>query len=350
VETITIGDTKIGPGQPALIIGEVAQAHEGSLGMAHAFIDAIAHAGADAVKFQTHIAEAESTLEEKFRVPFSQQDASRFDYWKRMEFSEEQWAGLGNHARRAGLLFLSSPFSIEAAELLERVEVSAWKIASGEVTNFPLLERMAKTGKAFLISAGMSPWAEQDKVVSFVRNLAVPFALFQCTTSYPCPPEELGLNVLEELRSRYSVPIGLSDHSGEIFPGLAAVSLGANMVEVHVTLSRDMFGPDVSASLTPAELRQLVDGVRFIEKALRFPVDKDKAARQKAELRQLFFHSVVARQNLAAGTILEKKHLTAKKPGTGILAERLNELVGRKLARSLKKDQLLAETDLTDDT
>ena len=350
METITIGDTKIGPGQPALIIGEVAQAHEGSLGMAHAFIDAIAHAGADAVKFQTHIAEAESTLEEKFRVPFSQQDASRFDYWKRMEFSEEQWAGLGNHARRAGLLFLSSPFSIEAAELLERVEVSAWKIASGEVTNFPLLERMAKTGKAFLISAGMSPWAEQDKVVSFVRNLAVPFALFQCTTSYPCPPEELGLNVLEELRSRYSVPIGLSDHSGEIFPGLAAVSLGANMVEVHVTLSRDMFGPDVSASLTPAELRQLVDGVRFIEKALRFPVDKDKAARQKAELRQLFFHSVVARQNLAAGTILEKKHLTAKKPGTGILAERLNELVGRKLARSLKKDQLLAETDLTDDT
>jgi len=349
VETITIGDTKIGPGQPALIIGEVAQAHEGSLGMAHAFIDAIAHAGADAVKFQTHIAEAESTLEEKFRVPFSQQDASRFDYWKRMEFSEEQWSGLGNHARRAGLLFLSSPFSIEAAELLERVEVSAWKIASGEVTNFPLLERMAKTGKAFLISAGMSPWAEQDKVVSFVRNLAVPFALFQCTTSYPCPPEELGLNVLDELRSRYSVPVGLSDHSGEIFPGLAAVSLGANMVEVHVTLSRDMFGPDVSASLTPAELRQLVDGVRFIEKALRSPVDKDKAAGRKAELRQLFFHSVVARQDLAAGTILEKKHLTAKKPGTGISAERLNELVGRKLARSLKKDQLLAEADLTDD-
>ena len=349
METITIGDTKIGPGQPALIIGEVAQAHEGSLGMAHAFIDAIAHAGADAVKFQTHIAEAESTLEEKFRVPFSQQDASRFDYWKRMEFSEEQWAGFGNHARKAGLLFLSSPFSIEAAELLERVEVSAWKIASGEVTNFPLLERMAKTGKAFLISAGMSPWAEQDKVVSFVRNLAVPFALFQCTTSYPCPPEELGLNILDELRSRYSVPIGLSDHSGEIFPGLAAVSLGANMVEVHVTLSRDMFGPDVSASLTPAELRQLVDGVRFIEKALRSPVDKDKAAGRKAELRQLFFHSVVARQDLAAGTILEKKHLTAKKPGTGISAERLNGLVGRKLARSLKKDQLLAEADLTDD-
>lgn len=344
--TIRIGKRQIERGQPALIIGEVAQAHEGSLGMAHAYIDAIAAAGADAVKFQTHIAEAESTLLEKFRVPFSQQDATRFDYWKRMEFSEEQWKGLAQHAAERDLLFLSSPFSIEAVDLLERVGVSAWKVASGEVVNFPMLEKMLATRKPVLLSAGMSPWNELDKVVAFIKKGNAPLALFQCTTAYPCPPEEIGLNVMEELRARYAVPVGLSDHSGKIYAGLAAASLGANMIEVHVTLSRDLFGPDIPTSLTPVELAQLVEGVRFIEAALRSPVDKDQAAGQKAELRQLFFHSVVANQDLAAGTVLLRDHLVTKKPGSGIPAERLPELVGRTLARQLKRDQLLAEEDL----
>jgi len=341
-----IGERQIGPGLPALIIGEVAQAHEGSLGMAHAYIDAIAEAGADAVKFQTHIAEAESTPLEKFRVQFSQQDATRFDYWKRMEFSEEQWKGLAQHAAERGLLFLSSPFSIEAADLLERMGVPAWKVASGEVVNFPMLEKMLATRKPILLSAGMSPWNELDKVVAFIENGNTPLALFQCTTAYPCPPEEIGLNVMDEMRARYAVPVGLSDHSGKIYAGLAAASLGANMIEVHVTLSRNLFGPDGPASLTPVELAQLVEGVRFIEAVLQSPVDKNQAANQRSELRQLFFHSVVAKRDLPAGTVLLREHLATKKPGSGIPAERLPELLGRKLARQLKRDQLLAEEDL----
>ncbi|MEX2160717.1 MAG: N-acetylneuraminate synthase family protein [Anaerolineales bacterium] len=342
---IAIGKRKVGPGHPALIIGEVAQAHDGSLGTAHAFIDAIAAAGADAVKFQTHIAEAESTPQEKFRVAFSKQDVTRFDYWKRMEFSEEQWRGLAQHARESKLLFLSSPFSVEAAELLEGVGVPAWKVASGEVSNTPMLEKIVATRKPVLLSAGMSPWEELDRVVALIKGKS-PLAIFQCTTAYPCPPGEIGLNVMEEMRARYAVPVGLSDHSGKIYAGLAAASLGANLIEVHVTLSREMFGPDVPASLMPTELGQLVEGVRFIEAALAAPVNKDKAAGRSAESRRLFFHSIVAKQDLPAGTVLAREHLTTKKPGTGMAPERMAELVGRTLARDVKRDQLLAEKDL----
>lgn len=342
---IAIDDRKIGPGHPALIIGEVAQAHDGSLGMAHAFIDAIASAGADAVKFQTHIAEAESTPEEKFRIPFSRQDATRFDYWKRMEFTEPQWRGLAQHATERKLLFFSSPFSIDAVELLERIGVPAWKVASGEVSNTPVLEKIATTRKPVLLSAGMSPWEEVDKAVTFIRAKS-PLAVFHCITAYPCPPEEIGLNLIAEMRARYGVPVGLSDHSGKIYAGLAAATLGANMIEVHVTMSRDMFGPDVPVSLTPTELSQLVEGVRFIETALSTPVNKDKSAAEKVELRQYFFHSVVAKRDLPAGTVLAREHLTTKKPGTGIAAERLSEVIGRRLARNLRRDQLVAEEDL----
>src|ERR671939_371718 len=142
------------PGR-CLIIGEVAQAHDGSLGLAHAFIDAIADAGAHAVKFQTHIAAAESTPGEPWRVKFSRQDASRYDYWKRMEFTEEQWHGLKQHADESGVQFLSSPFSVEAVELLTRVGVAAWKVASGEVSNQPMFQKMAETRWPILLSTGM---------------------------------------------------------------------------------------------------------------------------------------------------------------------------------------------------
>ena len=346
MKTIQIGTHSIGPGHPALIIGEVAQAHDGSLNTAHAFIDAIAEAGADAVKFQTHIAEAESTPAETFRKGSPWMEENKADFWRRTGFNEEQWHGLAAHAKERELLFFSSPFSLEAVELLERVGVPVWKIASGEVTNFQMFERIAETKKPILLSAGMSDWAEQDRIVEFIQGLGVELALFQCTTAYPCPPEQVGLNLIAELRQRYDVPVGLSDHTGVIYSGLAAAALGAAMLEVHITLTREMFGTSVDASLTTAELRQLVQGVRFVEAMRANPVDKDAIAAEKAQLRPVFFRSVVARDDLARGTVLEQTHLTTKKPGTGISAERLNELVGRKLAKDVKADQLLAEEDL----
>lgn len=329
-----------------LVVGEVAQSHDGSLGTAHAFIDAIADAGADAVKFQTHIASAESTPGEPWRVRFSPQDRTRYDYWKRMEFTEEQWNGVREHAEERGLWFLSSPFSLEAVELLERVGVAAWKVASGETGNGAMLDAMAATGRPFLISTGLSPLSEIDRAVARIAAHGLPLVLLQCTSAYPCPPEKVGLNLIPFFRERYGCGVGLSDHSGTIYPGLAAATLSIAALEVHVALSRDMFGPDVPASLTTGELRQLVEGVRFIERMTEHPVDKDASAVELEALRKLFTKSVVARTDLAAGTVLREEHLVAKKPGTGIPASRISDLVGARLRRDVASDQLLSEDDL----
>jgi N-acetylneuraminate synthase len=339
----SIDDREVGPGQKCLVIAEVAQAHDGSLGTAHAYIEAVAACGADAVKFQTHIAAAESTPGEPFRVKFSPQDATRYDYWKRLEFSEPQWRELADHARQKGLVFLSTPFSFAAVDLLERLEMGAWKVGSGEVTNLPMLERMAATGRPVLVSSGMSSFEELDAAVATVRAKRAPVAVFQCTTAYPCPAEKIGLNVLDELRQRYQCPVGLSDHSGTIYASLAAVTLGANLLEVHVAFSRECFGPDVPASVTTSELAQLVAGVRFIEKALAHPLDKEQVAGEMGELKTMFGKSVVAARDLPKGHKLQPSDLALKKPGTGIPAARLNDVVGRSLARPVTADTLLAE-------
>jgi N-acetylneuraminate synthase len=341
----SIGQHRIGPGSPCLVVAEVAQAHDGSLGTARAYIDAIAEAGAHAVKFQTHIAAAESTPGEPFRVKFSPQDATRYDYWKRMEFTEPQWQALAEHARERGLIFLSTPFSGQAVELLERVGVPAWKVGSGEVTNVPLLARMAATKLPLLVSSGMSTWEELDQATGTIRQAGAPFAVLQCTTAYPCPPEQVGLNILAELRERYGVPVGLSDHSGTIYASLAAAALGANLLEVHVVLSRQCFGPDVKASITTAELAQLVEGVRFIERALAHPLDKQQIAGEMAQLKQMFGKSVVTTRDLSAGHLLSASDLTLKKPGTGIPAARLGDVIGQRLKRAVAADTLLQEKD-----
>lgn len=330
---------------PCLIIGEVAQAHDGSLGMAHAFIEAIANADADAVKFQTHIAAAESTPAEPWRVKFSQQDDTRYAYWKRMEFTPEQWRGLKAHAEELGLLFLSSPFSVEAADLLQRLGVAAWKIASGEVSNRPLFEHLLQAGIPILLSTGMSGWPEIDAAAGAVKSRGLPLCVMQCTTAYPCPPEKAGLNLLAVFKERYGCSVGFSDHSGTIYPGLGAAMLGAEVIEVHVTLSREMFGPDVPASITTAELRQLVEGVRFLEKALAHPVDKDVIAGELSPLRDLFTKSIVTRTGLAAGTVLTLEHLAFKKPGTGIPAREVCKVIGRRLRRTVALDHILEEAD-----
>ncbi len=348
MQTFSIDHRSLGAGHPCFIIAEVAQAHDGSLGMAHSYIDAIAGTGADAVKFQTHLADAESTLHEPWRVRFSRQDRTRFEYWKRMEFTPEQWQGLRDHARESGLVFLSSPFSVEAVDLLENLGVPAWKVASGEVNNPLLLEALAATGKPALLSTGMCSLGELDEAVQLFRQQGCPIAIFQCTTAYPCPAERTGLDMLENLRARYHCPVGLSDHSGAIFASLAAATLGANLVEVHVTLSREMFGPDVVASLTTAELRQLATGIRFVEQALQATTDKDRQAAELSPLRKTFGKSLITRQPLTAGTILGPEHLTAKKPGIGIPAAEYRSVIGKQLLRELDANEFLQPEYLAD--
>jgi N-acetylneuraminate synthase len=342
----TVGGRQVGPAQPCLIIAEIGQAHDGSLGNAHAYIDAVAKAGADAVKFQTHIAAAESTLEEAFRVPFSYQDATRYDYWKRMEFTAAQWGGLARHARDVGMIFLSTPFSEAAVDLLLQLGMEAWKVGSGEIRSRPLLEYLGATGQPILLSTGLSSWQHLDDAYHWVTQGGSPVGIFQCTTAYTCPPEKWGLNVLADIRARYGCPVGLSDHSATTHAGLAAVSLGANMLEVHVTFSRECFGPDTLSSLTISELRQLVEGVRVVERALANPVDKDDEAARLADLRLLFGKSVVAARDLRANHRLTRIDLTFKKPGTGIPASMVETVIGRRCRENIPANTVLRENHL----
>ena len=195
--------------------------------------------------------------------------------------------------RRGGAHVPEFAFSLQAVDLLKAVGVAGWKVASGEVTNLPMLQAMAATGQPVLLSTGMSPYAEIDAAVEVIGKGDVPFAVFQCTTQYPSPPDAIGLNVLEAFRSRYRAAVGLSDHSGTIFPALAAATLGVDVVEVHITMSREMFGPDVAASVTTAEFADLVRGVRFIERMRAAPVDKSEVDETVAPLREIFLKSVV---------------------------------------------------------
>jgi N-acetylneuraminate synthase len=328
------------------VIAEIAQAHDGSLGTAHKFIDAIAKAGADAVKFQTHFADAESSRLEPFRIKFSPQDATRYDYWKRLEFTDEQWAELARHCRERGVIFLSTAFSMRAAELLSRLEMPAWKIASGEIGNAPMLDFMAATGKPMLFSTGMSGLGEIRWALDRVRRKVSQVAVMQCTTAYPCPPEKIGLNMLQVFRDEFACPVGLSDHSGTIYPGLAGAALGMEVLELHVTFSRDMYGPDVPASVTFEELKVLTDGVRFIDTMRANPLDKDAAVEGTQELRQMFMKGLVAAVDIREGDVLDGTMLDARKPMAGISAARYDEIKGRRARRAIAAGSFIQEDDV----
>lgn len=341
-----LGGRTVGAGAPALLIAEIAQAHDGSLGFAHSFIDLAADAGADAIKFQTHIADAETTPLEEFRINFSYEDPTRFDYWRRMEFTAEQWAGLAEHAARRGLIFLSSPFSLEACELLERLQMPAWKIASGEVSNQPMMEWMCRTGKPVLISSGMSDLDETRRAVGFVSQRGCGVGVFQCTSKYPTPLEEVGLNLLDDYAREFRCPVGLSDHSGSPYPALAAMARGADMLELHLCFHKTQFGPDTVASLDPAQFRLVAEARDAFHIMASAPVEKNKAAEGLSGLRRLFTKSLALRRTCPAGTTLTPELLTMKKPGTGIPANRYDDFIGRVLVREVSHRELLSEADL----
>ncbi|GAB1855728.1 N,N'-diacetyllegionaminate synthase [Flavobacteriaceae bacterium MHTCC 0001] len=328
------------------LIAEIAQAHDGSLGMAHSYIDALAKTGIDAIKFQTHIADAESSIFEAFRVKFSKQDETRFDYWKRMEFSLSQWQELKKHCDEVGLEFMSSPFSNLAVDLLEKVGVSCYKVGSGEVNNLLLMEKIAQTGKPIILSSGMSSYKELDETVYFLKTKNVDFSILQCTTSYPTKPEQYGLNVIKELKERYKVPVGFSDHSAEVGTGITAVVLGAEILEFHAVFDKDMFGPDVSSSLTISEIELLVRSVRNFEKALKNPIDKSDNSEFK-DLKTIFEKSLAINKNLDKGHIIEFSDLEAKKPANkGLSASKFQDVIGKKTTRAMEQWEFLNTEDI----
>tara|TARA_R100000935_G_scaffold58846_1_gene98510 strand:+ start:2629 stop:3621 length:993 start_codon:yes stop_codon:yes gene_type:complete len=316
------------------IVAEIAQAHKGSLELALAYIDALSNTGVDALKFQVHIAEAESSIHEPFRIKFSE-DNTRYDYWKRMEFTLEEWKILKNRCESHNIEFLASPFSNAAVDLLEEVGVKRYKIGSGEVTNFLLLEKIANTRKPVILSSGMSSYIELDKTVKFLEDRDVEYSILQCTTAYPTVPENYGLNVISELKKRYQVTIGYSDHSAKIETCIAAAALGAEILEFHAVFDRNSTGPDASSSLEIKEIKILVSAVKNISLALSSPVDKGDNSKF-LELKNIFEKSLAVNKNLPSGHIIKYEDLEAKKPkGHGIDASRFQEVIGRKIYKPM---------------
>jgi N,N'-diacetyllegionaminate synthase len=328
------------------MMAEVAQAHEGSLGIAHSYIDALAETGVNAIKFQTHIAEAESSAFEPFRVKFSYEDETRYDYWKRMEFTPAQWIGLREHCDRVGLEFISSPFSLAAVDLLETVGVKRYKIGSGEVSNLLLLEKIARTGKPVILSSGMSSFHELKTACELLTSRGTSVSILQCTTAYPTNPEQWGLNVLAELRKEFNVPVGFSDHSGDIYAGLSAAALGAEILEFHVVFDKKMFGPDSPASLTLEQVSSLVKGVREIERALQVQVQKDDI-QSFTELKRMFGKSLAVNKAVPKGHRIAFEDLESKKPADkGIASADYSAIVGKKTIRDISAFSFLTYEDL----
>jgi len=337
---IHIGDRAIGAGEKVFIIAEAGINHDGDIARAHELIDAAAEAGADAIKFQTHFADHEMLNVSDTAVYLNE---SLFALIKRMELTYEDHVRLKEHAERRRLIFLSTPFSREAADLLDRVGVPAYKVGSGELTNLPLLGHIAAFKKPMLVSTGMSDYEEVARTVAFVKSRQAPLALFQCTTQYPAPPEMMHLGVIRRYAEAFAVPVGLSDHSEGNYMSFAAIALGAAMIERHFTIDRSWPGPDQKASLEPAELADLVRGVRRIEKAL----DADKAASApERDLQQLFRESVVAVRAIPKGTRLGRDNIWVKRPGSGIPAAQLEEVIGRRTKRDLAGGAVVTWEDL----
>jgi sialic acid synthase SpsE len=337
---LTIGDRQVGRGRPCFIIAEAGINHNGDVKIAAELVEAAAEAGADAIKFQTHLPEHEMLRD---GATASYVGESLFDLLTRTALSPEAHYTLRDLAARKGIVFLSTPFSREAADFLETLDLPVFKTGSGELTNLPLQRHIARKGKPMIISTGMSTPQEIDDTVSAVKAVGATFALMHCTSTYPTPFEHVQLGCIDDLRRRYRVPVGLSDHTLGNYMAFAAAALGANLFEKHFTVSRSLPGPDQQGSMEPAELQDLVRGVRAIEKALGATKQIQPG---EQDVRNMALHSVVAVREIAAGATIGVADVWAKRPGTGIPARHLDDIVGRRTKHAIAKDTLLSWDDL----
>jgi N,N'-diacetyllegionaminate synthase len=325
------------------IIAEIGSVHDGSFGNAGKLVELAAELGADIVKFQTHIAEFETLKSAPSPKHFDSEP--RYEYFERTSFSKDQWINLKKIAETNSLEFMSSPFSIQAVNLLEDIGVRMFKVASGEVTNLPLIERIAETGKPVFLSSGMSNWEELDAAVEILKDS--PLVVMQCSSMYPCEPKNVGLNVMQEMKTRYGIKsdIGFSDHSSNVAAGVAAATLGAKAIEKHLTFSKKMYGSDARFALEPKEFRFYVQTIREAWEIMENPVDKSDI-KPFLETRRVFQKSIVFAQDLEAGHKITFDDLAFMKPGGGISPPEYKKLLGRTLRSRKAKGEVLAYEDL----
>lgn len=339
---MTIAGRRIGARHAPLVIAEIGINHEGSLAKAIRMIDDAAAAGCECVKFQTHVIDDE--MIPNGVVPGNARE-SIWEIMSRCALGEADERRLKSHAEARGLIFLSTPFSRAAADRLERIGVAAYKIGSGECNNYPLIEHIADFGKPVILSTGMNNLDSVAPAVEILRRRAVPFALLHCTSMYPTPYSAVRLGALRQLADTFpDALIGLSDHSPTIYACLGAVALGASILERHFTSSKEWPGPDISISMSPAELRELMEGSRAIHEALGGAKD---ILPGEAPTIQFAYASVVALRDIAAGEPLSLENVWVKRPGTGeIRAADLPRVLSRRALRDFKKDEQLVWSSL----
>jgi N-acetylneuraminate synthase len=323
------------------IIAEAGVNHNGSLDRALELVDVAAQSGADAVKFQTFRADrlaSDQAEKADYQKKGARDEESQHDMLKLLELSEKAHRALIKRCQERGIIFLSTPFDEASADLLQRLGVEGFKLSSGEITNFPLIEHLGGMDKPLILSTGMSTMEEVEEAVGAARRAGCrQLALLQCVTSYPAPAEESNLRVMAALSQRFGVPAGFSDHTLGTHISVAAVALGARAIEKHFTLDRSLPGPDHLASATPDELALLVRQIREVETALGNGV-KQVTAAESVNLtvgrKSLFWDTA-----LPVGTLVERSHLIALRPATGLPPNHLPELVGRSLRRSISKGE-----------
>lgn len=325
-------------------IAEIGQAHDGSLGMAHSYIESLKGTKITSVKFQMHIAEAESSPYETFRTNFSYEDKTRFDYWKRMEFTEEQWAGLKTHCEDLGFEFLVSPFSISALNLLEKFKVKRVKIGSGETSNYLLIDQIKSRGMDILLSTGMDSLEEISSNVSKISYDKL--SILHCTTAYPTRKENYYLNRIRELKNLYGdkYKIGFSDHSGDPLVLAAGLGQGAEILEYHIVFDKNSFGPDSSSSIEVRDLHKMTSSLDDIYESFNYQFDRTE---EMIGNKNLFGKSLCINKNLTKGYTLKVSDLESKKPGNiGIPAKEYDYVIGKTINKNLKKYSFLTYEDI----
>jgi N,N'-diacetyllegionaminate synthase len=327
--------------KPVYIIAEAGVNHNGDLKMALQLADKAKEIGADCVKYQTFKAEQIVTAaspKAQYQLEVTDKSESQFEMLKKLELNKEDFALIQSHCRQIGIDFMSTPYNPEDADLLNSIGVNAFKIASGQMVETPFLQYVARFNKTMIVSSGMCTMEEVKDGINAIRESGnTEIILLQCNTDYPSRIEDSNLKAMITMRDELKVRVGYSDHVPNNYACFAAVALGAEVIEKHFTLDKNLPGPDHSSSLEPNEFRELIVGIRNIEKAIGtgVKVPSSREAQNTFGMRR----SLVAKNDLEAGTILEEKHLAYKRPANGIPPKEIHRIIGKKLLHDIRRDE-----------
>ena len=326
-----------------LIIAEIGQSHLGKMKNIRKMINLVSKTGADVIKFQTHYGDDESTLDEPFRVKISN-FKSRIDYWKSVEFTQNEWKKIKSLCDNKKLIFLSSPFSIKAVDVLRNIGISAWKIGSGEFFSDDILKKIFKFKQPIILSTGLATFKEIKARVKLFKKNNAKFVLMQCTSLYPTKLEQIQPDMIKLFKKKFNCLTGLSDHSGSIYPSIYALTNGASVVEVHVEKNKSKTNPDSSSSISINELKELCIARDQIFKMRNSKLNKNLSGNLHKN-RKIFTKSCALSEDKKIGYVIKEKDIIFKKPGFGINAKYIKKLLEKKLKKNVKSNRLLRKND-----